>query len=36
MITDSGRFRNSVYFSIIDTEWDGVKAGLIEKLRKNK
>jgi N-acetyltransferase len=36
MITDSGRFRNSVYFSIIDTEWSGVKAGLIEKLRKNK
>lgn len=33
MITDDGRFRNSVYFSIIDTEWEQVKAGLIRKLR---
>lgn len=34
MITDAGRFRDSVYFSILDTEWDLVKAGLIEKLGK--
>jgi N-acetyltransferase len=34
MITDTGRFRDSVYFSILDTEWDRVKAGLVEKLRK--
>lgn len=32
MITDSGRFRNSVYFSIIDEEWEQVKAGLVQKL----
>jgi len=32
MITESGRFRDSVYFSIIDTEWDAVKQGLIAKL----
>lgn len=33
MITDDGRFRNTVYFSIIDTEWEHVKAGLVQKLR---
>jgi RimJ/RimL family protein N-acetyltransferase len=33
MITESGRFRDSVYFSIIDTEWKEVKAGLLAKLR---
>ena len=33
MITETGRYRNSAYFSIIDTEWDDVKFGLIEKLR---
>lgn len=32
MITETGRFRDSVYFSIIDTEWDDVKQGLVEKL----
>lgn len=32
MITDSGRFRDTVYFSIIETEWESVKANLIEKL----
>ncbi len=26
MITDSGRIRHSVYFSIIDSEWPAVKA----------
>ena len=33
MITDSGRFRDTVYFSIIDSEWKAIKAGLNEKLR---
>lgn len=32
MITDAGRFRDTVYFSIIDSEWQTVKAGLINKL----
>ena len=31
MITESGRFRHSVFFSIIDTEWNEVK----EKLSSN-
>ena len=35
MITDNGRFRDSVIFSIIDTEWDSVKENLIAKLRSN-
>jgi RimJ/RimL family protein N-acetyltransferase len=34
MITDSGRIRHSVYFSIIDTEWPAVKADLKEKLAR--
>ena len=33
LITDAGRFRDSVYFSIIDSEWRTVKAALKEKLR---
>ena len=33
MITDSGRLRDSVYFSIIDDEWPEVKAHLQELLR---
>ena len=32
MITETGRFRDSVYFSIIDTEWESVKADLASKL----
>ena len=28
LITDSGRFRDSVYFSIIDLEWEMVKGNL--------
>ncbi|MFN2501045.1 MAG: GNAT family N-acetyltransferase [Pyrinomonadaceae bacterium] len=32
MITETGRFRDSVYFSIIDTEWETVKADLIAKV----
>ena len=30
LITDSGRFRDSVYFSIIDAEWEKVKENLIK------
>jgi len=32
MITQAGRYRHSVYFSVIDTEWPEVKRGLKEKL----
>jgi N-acetyltransferase len=32
MITESGRYRDSVYFSIIESEWGSVKADLISKL----
>jgi len=32
MVTHSGRFRHSVYFSIIDSEWPAVKANLEAKL----
>jgi RimJ/RimL family protein N-acetyltransferase len=32
MITESGRSRHSVIFSIIDSEWDDVKENLISKL----
>jgi RimJ/RimL family protein N-acetyltransferase len=32
VITDAGRFRDSVYFSIIDSEWREVKANLEKKL----
>ena len=32
MVTYSGRLRHSVYFSIIDSEWPGVEAGLIRKM----
>jgi RimJ/RimL family protein N-acetyltransferase len=32
MVTWSGRIRDSVYFSIIDTEWPEVKARLEAKL----
>ncbi|HEY0427567.1 MAG TPA: GNAT family protein [Pyrinomonadaceae bacterium] len=33
MITESGRFRDSVYFSIIESEWPEVKKNLSAKLR---
>lgn len=33
MICESGRFRDSVYFSIIDSEWQDVKQNLSAKLR---
>jgi RimJ/RimL family protein N-acetyltransferase len=35
LITDAGRFRDTVYFSIIDSEWQTVKANLNEKLRSS-
>lgn len=35
LITDTGRFRDTVYFSIIDDEWQDVKANLRAKLNKN-
>lgn len=34
MITYTGRLRHSVFFSIIDTEWADVKAGLEEKMMR--
>jgi len=34
MLTWSGRQRDSVYFSILDTEWPGVKAELERKLQQ--
>jgi RimJ/RimL family protein N-acetyltransferase len=32
MITKSGRFRDTVYYSIINSEWPEIKAGLKKKL----
>ena len=34
MVTWNGRQRDSVYFSILDTEWPEVKAGLERKMEK--
>ena len=34
MVTWSGRLRDSVYFSILDREWPGVKRDLEQKLRR--
>lgn len=34
VITESGRLRDSVYFSIIDTEWPEVKARLLKMLAR--
>jgi RimJ/RimL family protein N-acetyltransferase len=34
MIMDSGRVRNSIWFSILDREWPDVKAGLEAKLAR--
>ena len=34
VITASGRLRHSVYYSILDSEWPAVKAGLEEKLAR--
>lgn len=36
MITESGRIRHSVYFSILDSEWESVKAELTSKLTKRQ
>lgn len=36
MITATGRFRDSVYFSILESEWPAVKNGLLEKLGKHE
>lgn len=33
MITESGRFRDSVFFSIIESEWQDVKQNLTAKIR---
>lgn len=33
LITDAGRIRDTVYFSILDTEWQDVKKNLRSKLR---
>ena len=33
MIVAGGRIRHTVYFSIIDSEWPGIKASLENKLR---
>ncbi len=35
MITDAGRLRDTVYFSVIDKEWQNVKANLSAKLRSS-
>jgi RimJ/RimL family protein N-acetyltransferase len=34
MITERGRFRDSVYYSILDEEWPAVKSGLEARLRR--
>lgn len=34
MITDSGRLRDTAYFSIIDKEWIDVKSNLLSRLNK--
>ncbi len=33
MITETGRYRDSVFFSITDAEWESAKANLASKLR---
>ncbi|MGA7379831.1 MAG: GNAT family protein [Terriglobales bacterium] len=35
LVTWTGRVRDTVYFSILDSEWPEVKAGLEERLSKN-
>lgn len=36
MITESGRFRDTVYFSIIDSEWQEVRTNLAAKLKSHR
>ena len=31
-ITDSGRIRDTIYFSVLEQEWPGVRAGLERRL----
>ncbi len=35
MFTDEGRLRDTVYYSILDSEWRAVKRNLLNKLNKN-
>ena len=35
ILTYSGRWRDSIYFSVLDTEWPTVKARLIQFQRLN-
>ncbi len=35
IITETGRYRDSVYFSVIDSEWENVKANLQNKLKQS-
>src|SRR5262245_52813387 len=34
IITSTGRLRDTVYYSVLDSEWPAVKAGLEEKLKR--
>jgi len=34
MITSTGRLRDTVYYSVLREEWPGVRAGLVERLRR--
>ena len=36
MITETGRLRNSVYFSIIQSEWESVRAKLTSKVAEDR
>jgi hypothetical protein len=35
MVMPDGALRNSVYFSVIASEWPRVKQGLVDKLGRN-
>lgn len=35
LITETGRYRDSVYFSILDTEWENVEKNLQARLKRN-
>jgi N-acetyltransferase len=36
IVTASGRIRDTIYYSILDTEWPAVKAGLEQKLSRRQ
>jgi len=36
MITESGRYRDSVYFSVIDSEWEAVEENLTSKINEQR